>query len=204
MPQTSMHYLDANATQPLRPEAKAAMFAAWEQTGNPSSVHHAGRAARRLMEDAREVLASRFGGEPEDLIFTSGGTEADALAMHALGVGRRMIISAIEHDAVRSSASGALVLPVSRQGIADLDALEAMLRDGVPSLVCLMLANNETGVIQPVAAAAALCRTYGALLHVDAVQAGGRISVSLVGLGAHSLALSSHKLGGPAGIGALL
>ena len=199
-----MAYLDANATQPLRPAAREAMLAVMECTGNPSSVHHAGRAARRMLEDAREALALRFGGRPAGLIFTSGGTEADALALHAMSPGRRVVVSAIEHDAVRAAVNGATVLPVRPDGVADLDALAAILADNIPSLVCLMLANNETGVIQPVGEAAAICRAHGALLHVDAVQGAGRIPVSLTALGAHSLALSSHKLGGPAGIGALL
>jgi cysteine desulfurase len=199
-----MHYLDANATEPLRPEARAAMAAALEVTGNPSSVHGAGRAARRVMEDAREALAARFGARPADLVFTSGGTEADALAIHALGAGRRLIIGATEHDAVRAAALDAAILPVDRDGVADLDTLARLLSDGPPALVCLMLANNETGTLQPVAEAAALCRRYGARLHVDAVQAAGRMAIDLAALAADSLAISSHKLGGPAGAGALL
>ncbi len=199
-----MHYLDANATQPLRPEARRAMLAALEVTGNPSSVHRAGRAVRRTIEDARESLAARFGCHPGSLVFTSGGTEADALAVHALSAGRRIVISPIEHDAVRAAASGAVVLPVDSSGVVDPDALSTVLSDGAPSLVCLMLANNETGVIQPADRVAAICRAHGALLHVDAVQAAGRMTVNLQALGAHSMAISSHKLGGPAGIGALL
>ncbi|HVC61777.1 MAG TPA: aminotransferase class V-fold PLP-dependent enzyme [Acetobacteraceae bacterium] len=199
-----MHYLDANATEPLRPEARAAIAAALDVTGNPSSVHAAGRAARRIMEDAREALAARFGGRPADLVFTSGGTEADAMAIHALGAGRRIIIGATEHDAVREAAQGAAILPVDRAGIADLAALAALLAAGPPALVCLMLANNETGTLQPVADAVALCRRYGARLHVDAVQAAGRMAVDFAALGADSLAISSHKLGGPSGAGVLL
>ena len=204
-----MHYLDANATEPLRPAAHEAVLAALELTGNPSSVHGAGRMARRVVEDARASLAARFGGRAQDLVFCSGATEANALAIHGLGDGRRVIVGATEHDAVRAATPGATVLPVDRHGVAELDALAALLRDGSPStgqttLVCLMLANNETGTLQPIARAAALCRQHGALLHVDAVQAAGRIPVDLVALGAHSLALSSHKLGGPMGAGALL
>jgi cysteine desulfurase len=115
-----------------------------------------------------------------------------------------LIVGATEHDAVRSAAPGAAILPVDPKGVADLDALEALLQCGPPALVCLMLANNETGTIQPVAAAGALCRRHGALLHVDAVQAAGRMPVDLAALGAHAIAVSSHKLGGPAGAGALL
>jgi cysteine desulfurase len=180
------------------------MAAALDVTGNPSSVHGAGRAARRIMEDAREALAARFGVRPADLVFTSGGTEADALAIHALGSGRRLIIGATEHDAVRAAAPGATELPVDRNGVANLDALASLLAAGTPALVCLMLANNETGAIQPVADAAALCRRYGARLHVDAVQAAGRMATELTVFGADSMAISSHKLGGPAGAGALL
>ena len=199
-----MHYLDANATEPLRPEARAAMAVALDVTGNPSSVHAAGRAARRIMEDAREVLAARFGVRPADLVFTSGGTEANALAIHMLRAGRRIIIGATEHDAVCAAASGAAILPVDRSGVADLEALAGLLAEGSPALVCLMLANNETGIVQPVAAAAALCRRHGARLHVDAVQGAGRMEVDMRAIGADSLAISSHKLGGPAGVGALL
>jgi cysteine desulfurase len=137
-------------------------------------------------------------------VFTSGGTEADALAIHALGRGRRLIVGATEHDAVRSAAPEAALLPVDHDGAARLDVLAALLADGPPALVCLMLANNETGAIQPIAEAAAICRRHGALLHVDAVQAAGRNSVRLSELGAHSLAISSHKMGGPTGTGALL
>ena len=154
-----MHYLDANASEPLRPEAKAAMTAAFEVTGNPSSVHAAGRASRRLVEDARERIAARFDARGQDVVFTSGGTESDALAVHALGLGRRIIRCATEHDAVRAATPDAAVLPVDRRGVADLDALRHWLAEGPPALVCLMLANNETGTIQPVAEAAALCRS---------------------------------------------
>ena len=199
-----MTYLDANATEPIRPAALAASLAAMQAVGNPSSVHAAGRAARRVLEDARERLAGRFGIAPADLVFTSGGTEADAWAIAALGRGRRLIVGATEHDAVRAAAAGAAVLPVDGQGVADLDALTRLLAAGGPALVCLMLANNETGTIQPVAQAAALCRPAGALMHVDAVQAAGRMAVDPAALGADSVAISSHKLGGPAGAGALL
>jgi cysteine desulfurase len=177
-----MTYLDANATETLRPEARAAVLAALDGGGNPSSVHAAGRGARRRLEEARESIAERFGGRPSDLVFTSGGTEADVLAVHALGAGRRLIVGATEHDAVRSATRGAAVL----------------------ALVCLMLANNETGTMQPMTEAGRLCRQAGALLHVDAVQAAGRVAVDFATLGADSMAISSHKLGGPQGAGALL
>ena len=212
-----MHYLDANATQPLRPAARDAVLAAFAAVGNPSSVHRPGRIVRAIMEDAREAIAHRFGAAPQDLLFTSGGTEASATAIRALAGTRRLIVSAIEHDAVRSAAAHAAahhaagqspadspIVPVGSDGAVDLAALDRLLSDGAASMVCLMLANNETGVIQPVHQAAAICRRHGALLHVDAVQAAGRMPVQLAALGAHSLAISSHKLGGPAGVGALL
>jgi cysteine desulfurase len=180
------------------------MLAALDLTGNPASVHADGRAARRVVEDARERLAARFNAAPARLVFCSGGTEADALAIHGLSADRRVLIGATEHDAVRAAAPAAEILPVDASGVIQLEALAGALARGGPALVCLMLANNETGVLHPIAEAAALCRAHGAWLHVDAAQAAGRIPLDFAALGAHSLALSSHKLGGPTGIGALL
>lgn len=189
---------DANATEPLRPEARAALLAALDAGGNPSAVHAGGRAARAAVEGARRVLQARFGGEA---IFTAGGTEANALAIHALSPGRRVLLGATEHAAVRAAApAGAETLPVHPDGTLALDALEAALRHGPPALVCLMAANNETGVRHALDAAAALCRAHGALLHVDAVQA-ARLPDAIPG---DTLALSAHKLGGAAGAGALV
>lgn len=199
-----MAYLDANASEPLRPEAREATLAALELNGNPSSVHRHGRRARQLLEESREIVAARYGCAPANLVFTSGGTEADTLAVRTLGGGRQIFVSAIEHPAVLEAAPDARRFWVDADGRANLAQLEALLRDSGPALVCLMLANNETGAIQPVAEAALLCRAHGALLHVDAAQAAGRIPVSLAELRAHSIAISSHKLGGPAGAGALL
>jgi cysteine desulfurase len=196
-------YLDANASEPLRPGARAAAVAAMELAGNPASVHGAGRAARRVLETARRQVAARFGAEPAGVVFTSGGTEANALAIHGLGAGRRVLVGATEHAAVLAAAPGAERLPVLADGTLDLVALARAL-DGPPALVCLMAANNETGVIHPLERAVALCRAAGAVLHVDAVQAAGRVPLSLAALGADSLALSGHKLGGPKGAGALL
>lgn len=198
-----MTYLDANATEPLRPEARAAVVAALDLVGNPSSVHAAGRAARAMLETARRAIAAQFAADPAGVVFTSGGTEANALAVASMGRGRRMVISAVEHDAIRAAAPGADIAPVDRDGAIDLAALDRLLQRG-PALLCLMLANNETGTIQPVIEAARRCRAHGAWLHVDAVQAAGRIPVDLQALGADSLALSAHKLGGPKGAGALL
>jgi cysteine desulfurase len=192
--------LDANATEPLRPEARAALLAALDLGGNASSVHAGGRAARAVIERARFAIALRAGAEPGDVVFTSGGTEANALAIYALGRGRRVLVGATEHAAVRGAAPAAGSLPVRGDGALALEALEAALKAGPPALVCAMAANNETGVRHPIADIGALCAAHGALLHVDAVQAAREGPLPR----ADSLALSAHKLGGPPGAGALV
>jgi cysteine desulfurase len=198
--------LDANATEPLRPEARAALVAALEVAGNPSSVHADGRAARRLLEEARETLAALAGLAPAAVVFTSGGTEANATALAACAAeGRRVLAGATEHDSVLRAIPEAERIPVDRDGVIDLAALAAALADPRPAAVAVMLANNETGTLQPIAEVAALCRRAGARLHVDAVQAPGRLPLGHLGaLGADTLALSAHKAGGPKGAGALL
>ncbi|QPF87878.1 cysteine desulfurase [Bradyrhizobium genosp. L] len=207
-------YLDWNATTPLRPEAKAAMAAAWELSGNPSSVHREGRKARRLVEDARAAVAKAVGGRAQDTVFASGGTEANALALTPglrRGAGApamRLLVSAIEHASVlaggRFAADATRTIRVTRGGIVDLDDLRAHLADGPPTLVSVMLANNETGAIQPVADVAEIVHAAGGLLHVDAIQAFGKIPFDLASTQADLVTLSAHKIGGPKGVGALV
>ncbi|MFI4936608.1 MAG: cysteine desulfurase family protein [Caulobacterales bacterium] len=203
-------YLDYNATAKVRPEAAAAVARALEAGGNPSSIHAAGRAARALVETARADVAALVGASPASVTFLSGGTEASGLAIESavLAGVQRIIVGATEHEAVVETANVAGLpletLPVDANGVADLPWLAGALAGGPKALVCLMLANNETGVIQPVAEAAALVRRADGWLHVDAVQAAGKIAVDFNALGADTMALAAHKLGGPQGVGALV
>ncbi len=197
-------YLDHNATTAVRPEAREAAARALDLTGNASSVHGSGRTARRLVEDAREQVAALVGADAAGVVFTSGGTEANNLGI--LGAGRdRVLASAVEHPSVLKARPGTLEIPVDGEGLVDLDALEALLSDDDrPALVSVMLANNETGVIQPVAEISAIAHKLGALVHCDAVQAAGKIPVDIKALGPDMMTLSAHKIGGPAGVGALV
>ena len=200
-------YCDFNAGAPVRPEAMAAMARALAVGGNPSSVHEHGRRARALVEDARENLAAALDARTENLVFTAGATEALHLAMSGASLAS-LIVSAVEHDAVFEHAARAFkdarVAPVDADGRVDLVALAALLAGALrPTLLAVQLANNETGVIQPIAKIAALAREHGALLLVDAAQAFGRVPVSLTDLDASYLVVSSHKIGGPPGAGAL-
>lgn len=198
-------YMDHNATTPIRAEAADAMAAALAATGNPSSVHQFGRIGRRTVDEARETVSAMIGaGGGFDVVFTSGGTEANNLALK--GCGReRILVSAVEHPSVLQASADPRVIPVDRNGVIDLAALDHLLAsDAEPALVSVMLANNETGVIQPVADAARIARRYGALMHCDAVQAAGKIAVDIESLGVHMLSLSAHKIGGPLGAGALI
>jgi cysteine desulfurase len=207
-------YLDWNATTPLRREAKEAMAAAWDLYGNPSSVHAEGREARRLVEEARALVAGAVGARPRNVVFTSGGTEANALALRPglhVGAGapvERLVVSAIEHASVLAggqfSAEATSTVGVTRYGVLDLEQLRAAVDGKSPALVSIMLANNETGALQPVAEAAEIVHAAGGVLHVDAIQAFGKIPVQIAALGADLVTLSAHKIGGPKGVGALV
>lgn len=207
-------YLDWNATTPLRAEVRTAMAAAWAVVGNPSSVHAEGRAARHLIEQARAKVANALGGDPKNLIFTSGGTEANSLALTP-GLRRgsgfpinRLVVSAIEHASVlaggRFPQDVVEILPVSRSGVVDMARLVASLSEGPPALVSIMSANNETGALQPIPEVADIVHAAGGMLHVDAVQSFGKIPCDIRSMKADLVSISAHKLGGPKGVGAVL
>jgi cysteine desulfurase len=209
-----MIYLDHNAITPVRPEAKAAVAAALDVFGNPSSVHQAGRAARDLLDRARAQVAGALGAAPKDVVFTSGATEGAALAIRgalaAAPAGRRRVVAgAVEHPCVLSLARALekdgtplTVVPVDRRGLVDPAAFRAALGPDV-ALAAVMRANNETGVLQPVAELAAAAREAGALFLCDAVQAAGKIPLDVRTLGADLVVITAQKLGGPRGAGAL-
>lgn len=201
-------YCDYNAGAPVRAEAAVAMSRALAVGGNPSSVHAIGRRARALIEDSREKLAGFVGASADNVILTSGATEALHLALANAGAAA-LIVSAVEHDALFEHATRALgtdaIAPVDAHGVIDLSTLDAMLAKApTPALVAIQFANNESGVIQPITRVAALCREHGALLLVDAAQAFGRIPVDITDLDASYLVVSSYKIGGPPGAGALV
>jgi cysteine desulfurase len=207
-------YLDWNATAPLRREAREAMAAAWDLAGNPSSVHAEGRQARKLVEEARASIAAAVGALPRNVIFTSGGTEANALALNP-GLRRtegasvaRLLVSAIEHASVLAGGRFPVetigTINVTRSGLLDLDHLRTMVGNGAPALVSVMLANNETGALQPVAEAAEIVHAAGGLLHVDAIQAFGKMPFDIKEMDVDLMTLSGHKIGGPKGVGAVV
>ena len=209
-------YLDYNATTPLRPGARAAVVAALDLTGNPSSVHGEGRQARQFVERARAQVGLCMGATPEAVLFTSGATEAANLVLcpelsgPAVRGTRRLFVGATEHAAVRQGhrfpAEAVTVLPVDANGVLVLDALAfALAADGgTPALLALQAANNETGVLQPIREAADLVHAAGGLVVCDAVQAAGRVPFDLATSGAGAVLVSSHKMGGPQGAGAIV
>jgi cysteine desulfurase len=205
-------YLDWNATAPLRAPARTAMVAAMDVCGNPSSVHAEGRAAKHLVEDAREKVAALVGATARDVVFTSGGTEANVFALWPFEGRTRLLVSSIEHPSVlaggRFAPAAVETVPVAADGRVDLLVLRRRLAelaaDGVRIFVSIMHANNETGVVQPICEAAQAVHERGGVLHVDAVQTAGRIPCDIKALGADLLTVSAHKIGGPKGAGALI
>jgi len=217
---TRSAYLDHAATTPMRPEAITAMTEELGQLGNPSSLHAAGRRARRVVEESREQLAEVFGARPSEVVFTSGGTEADNLAVKGLywarqdGPRRQVLTTSVEHHAVLDSVrwledtqgAEAIWLGVDADGAVLPEALRTAISRAADqvAVVSVMWANNEVGTIQPVAELAAVAHEYGIPFHTDAVQAAAQLSVDFAASGADALTVTAHKLGGPVGVGALI
>jgi cysteine desulfurase len=196
-------YLDYNATAPIWPQAREAMARAFEAVGNPSSVHGPGRAAKVALEAARATVAASVGAKPRTVVFTSGGTEANALAMKGIAA-PAIITSAIEHDSLLAASPTAQRCPVTADGVIDVAALEAMAQANPGALISVMAVNNETGVIQPISVVVAIAQAQGCLVHVDASQALGKLPPERFARGADFVTLSAHKIGGPPGVGALV
>ena len=197
-------YLDYNASAPIISDVIKIMNNSIDIIGNPSSIHSSGRKAKKAIEDSREIIAETIDTKPKNIIFTSGATEANTLALNC---SKEMItfISSIEHDSVLKQKMNANIIPVTSEGIVNLEFLENNLKkiSSENSFVSIMAVNNETGIIQPIEEISRICKKYNAIFHVDAVQAIGRISISMNNLNIDLLTVSSHKIGGPKGIGCL-
>lgn len=197
-------YFDYNATAPIKAAVRALVCDVLGDVGNASSVHGFGRAARKRIEEARAQVAALAGAEATQIIFNGGATEGNNTILRHFS-GQRVLISAIEHPSVRESACEAERIPVTRDGVVDLAALETMLATGpAPSLVSVMMVNNEVGTIQPIAEIARMVKDKGALFHCDAVQAAGKLPLDMRRMGIDFMTLSAHKMGGPQGVGALI
>lgn len=205
MTQKKRIYLDYNATCPMRPEVIEATTSAMAISGNPSSVHHEGRQARKLIEAARTKVSELIGCSAKQVIFTSGATETNNMLLKGYAPHRRLLVGSIEHSSVVKSGVDVEYLPVLSNGLIDLEALKNILDNSTePTFVSIMTVNNETGIIQPIKDIAALVKNFDCVFYTDSAQAAGRIPIDFNAMGVDFMGLSAHKIGGPQGVGAII